>query len=157
VARRLGLGLLFSAAALSLAGGAAAALALTASNVGFGLTITGADQTPPFSFNMSATGTNGAFNITMSATQFQSGGDSLGFPMLTGIVTGACTGGGCRNATNTITGYPMAIDGTAKKIYSTADAKGTIPLTANLTLGLPGNAFAGAYASTFTLTIASGP
>jgi hypothetical protein len=155
--RRLALGFSLSAAALVLATGAAAAIGLTASNFGFTLTITGADQTPSFSFPMSATGTNGAFNITASTTQFQVGGNSLGFPTLTGITTGACTGGGCQNATNTIATYPIALNGTAQKIYSTANAKGTIPLTANLTLSLPGNAYTGAYTSTFTLTIANGP
>jgi hypothetical protein len=154
--RRLAVGLSVSASALVIATGAVAAIGLTASNFGFALTLDGTDQTAPFSFAMSATGTNGAFNITASTTAFTIPGHSLGFPTLTGIATGACQGGGCQNATNTIT-YPIALSTSTQKIYSTANAKGTIPLTANLTLSLPGNAYAGAYASTFTLTIANGP
>ena len=154
--RRLALGAIVSAAALVTATGAAAAIGLTVSNFGFALTITGADQTAPFSFGMTATGTNGGFNLTMSTTQFQAGGNSLGYPTLTGISTGTCTGGGCQNASNTTT-YPIALDATTKKVYSSAVGKATIPLTANLTLSLPGNAYAGSYSSTFTLTIANGP
>jgi hypothetical protein len=154
--RRLAAGLSVTATALVLATGAVAAIGLTASDFGFTLTLDGTDQTAPFSFPMSATGTNGAFNITASTTAFTIPGHSLGFPTLTGIVTGACTGGGCQNATNTIT-YPIALGTSPQKVYSTANAKQTIPLTANLTLSVPGNAYAGAYTSTFTLTIANGP
>jgi hypothetical protein len=154
--RRLAVGLSVSVAALVIATGAVAAIGLTVSNFGFTLTLDGTDQTAPFSFPMSATGTNGAFNITASTTAFTVSGHSLGFPTLTGITTGACTGGGCQDATNTVT-YPIALSTSTQKIYSTATAKQTIPLTANLTLSLPGNAFAGAYTSTFTLTIANGP
>jgi hypothetical protein len=152
--RRLAAGLLVSATALVIATGAVAAIGLTVSNFSFTLTLDGTDQTAPFS--MSATGTNGAFNITASTTAFTIPGHSLGFPTLTGIATGACTGGGCVDATNTIS-YPIALSTSTQKIYSTATAKQTIPLTANLTLSVPGNAYAGGYTSTFTLTIANGP
>jgi hypothetical protein len=154
--RRLAAGLSITATALVLATGAAAAIGLTASDFGFSLTLDGTDQTAPFSFAMQATGTNGAFNITASTTAFTIPGHSLGFPTLTGITTGACTGGGCQNATNTVT-YPIALSTSTQKVYSTANAKQTIPLTANLTLSVPGDAYAGAYTSTFTLTIANGP
>ena len=154
--RRLAAGLSIAATALVLATGAVAAIGLTANDFGFSLTLDGTDQTASFSFPMSATGTNGAFNITASTTAFTIPGHSLGFPTLTGITTGACTGGGCQNATNTVT-YPIALSTSTQKVYSTANAKQTIPLTANLTLSVPGNAFAGAYTSTFTLTIANGP
>jgi hypothetical protein len=156
VLRRVGLASIVTAAALVTATGAAAAIGLTVGNFTFAPTITGADQTVPFSFSMSATGTNGAFNITMGVTAFTAGSYSLGFPTLTNVSTGTCTGGGCQNAVNTVT-YPIALDASTKKIYSTATGKGTIPLSADLTLAVPGNAYAGSYTSTFTLTIANGP
>jgi hypothetical protein len=154
--RRGALVSIVSAAALVIATGAAAAIGLTVSSFTFAPTISGADQSVPFSFSMSATGTSGPFNITMSATPFQAGSYSLGFPTLTNVSTGACTGGGCVNAANTI-GYPIAVDASTQKIYSTPTAKQTIPLTADLTLALPGNAYAGSYTSTFAVTIATGP
>jgi hypothetical protein len=155
--RRLAAGFSVAAAALVLSTGAAAAIGLSVSDFAFTLTITGADQTAPFSFAMTATGVpNGGFNLTASTTPFTAGGHSLGFPTLTGITTGACQSPGCKDAANT-TAYPIALDATARKIYSSSTGKGDIPLTANLTLNLPGNAYAGAYASTLTLTIATGP
>src|SRR5262245_24338556 len=112
--RRLAAGLFASATALVLATGAVAAIGLTASNFGFTLTLDGTDQTPPFSFAMQATGTNGAFNITASTTAFTIPGHSLGFPTLTGITTSPCTGGGCQDATNTVT-YPIALSTSTQK------------------------------------------
>jgi hypothetical protein len=155
--RRLAVGLSVSASALVIATGAVAAIGLTVNDFGFSLTLDGTDQTAPFSFAMTATSVpNGGFNITASTTAFTVAGHSLGFPTLTGMLTGACQGPGCKDATNTTT-YPIALTGSAQKIYSSSAGKGDIPLTANLTLSVPGNAYAGAFTSTFTLTIATGP
>ncbi|MHB8643746.1 MAG: hypothetical protein ACYDA3_12775 [Gaiellaceae bacterium] len=149
------------AAALAFVGGAAAALSLTLGTApSFNVSLDGTDQTVPFSFTMTVAGANNSgWNITASATTFTASGHSLGLPTLTSIPAGACTGGGCSNAVNLTTSYPIALTGTAQKIFSdqAGSGKGTIPLTANLTIGVGGNAFAGSYASTLTLTIVSGP
>jgi len=146
------------ALALALAGGASAALGLTLGTApSFAVTLDGTDQTPAFTLGMTATGTNGAFNVAASATAFTVGTHTLSPPTVTGVATGACTGGGCVNAVNTIASYPILLTGTAQKIYSSATARAAIPLTANLTLSVPGNAFSGAYQSTLTVTVASGP
>ena len=144
--------------ALALAGEAAGALGLTLGTApSFTVTLDGSDQTQPFTLDLTATGASGAFNVTASATVFTVGTKALARPTVTGVATGACTGGGCTDATNTIATYPILLTAAAQKIYSTASAKGSIPLTASLTLAIPGNAFAGAYTSTLTVTIASGP
>jgi hypothetical protein len=151
---------LAGALALVLAGEASAAtLGLTIGTApSFTVTLDGTDQTPAFSLGMTATFTNGAFNITASATSFTVSTYALAPPTVTGVVTLACTGGGCVTPTNTITTYPTLLTAAAQKIYSaSATAKGTVPLTANLTLSVPGNSFSGAYVSTLTLTIVSGP
>jgi len=149
------------AAALALAGGAAAALSLTLGTApSFSVNLDGTDQSVPFSFTMSISGgTNSGWNVTASATQFTASGHTLAIPTVTSVPAGACTGSSCTNAVNLITTYPVALTGTAQKIFSdqAGAGKGTIPLTANLTLAVPGNAFAGSYTSTLTLAIASGP
>ncbi len=148
------------AAALAFAGGAAAALTLTFGTApSFNVSLDGTDQTVAFSFTMTvAGGTNSGWNITASATQFTASGNTLGYPTVTGVPAGACTGSSCTNAVNLST-YPIALTGTAQKIFSdqAGAGKGSIPLTANMTMAVGGNAFAGAYASTLTLTIVSGP
>jgi hypothetical protein len=149
------------AAALALVGGAAAAqLTLTLGTApSFGVNLDGTDQSVPFSFTMTVTGGGSAgWNISAAATAFTAGGHSLGFPTVTGVPNSACSGSHCVDPTNGTT-YPVALVASAVKIYSAAAAtgQGTIPLTANLTLSVPGNAFAGAYTSTLTLAIASGP
>jgi hypothetical protein len=149
---------LAGALALAFAGESSAALGLTIGTAPtFIVTLDGTDQTPAFALGPTATGTNGAFNITASATVFTVGTQTLVRPTVTGISTGSCTGGACIDAANTIASYPILLTAAAQKIYSTATAKAAIPLTASLTVSVPGNALAGAYASTLTLTIVSGP
>lgn len=161
--RSLAVGLSVSAAALVLATGAAAALSLAlGAGPTFTLTLDGSDKTATASFTMTvtntgATGTLG-WNITASQTPLTSGSNSLGYATVTGVTASACSGGGCADPTNSVT-FPIALSGTAVKIYNAAlnTGRGTNPLTANLSLGVPGNAFAGSYTSTMTLSIASGP
>jgi len=147
------------AAALALAGGAAAALSLALGTApSFGVTLDGTDQTPAFSFTMTVTGgTNSGWNITASATQFTASGHTLNAPTVTSVAFDSCSGSGC-TPTNSVT-WPVALTGTAQKIYNAArnTGKGTVHLTTNLTMSVPGNAFAGSYASTLTLAIATGP
>jgi hypothetical protein len=161
VAPRLAALIVVIAAALAFAGGAVAALSLTFGTApSFSVSLDGTDQTVPFSFTMTVSGgTNSGWNITASATQFTVTGHNLGYPTVTSVPSGACSGGGCTNAVNLISAYPIVLGGTAQKIFSdqAGAGKGTIPLTANMTMAVGGNAFAGSYASTLTLTIVSGP
>ena len=161
--RRLAVGLSVSASALVLATGAGAAVSLAlGAGPTFTLTLTGADQTATSSFTMTVTNTgstgNNGWNITASQTSLTSGSNSLGYSTVIGVTAGGCSGGSCSDPTNSVT-YPVALSGTAVKIYNAAlnTGRGTNPLTANLTLGVPGNAVAGTYTSTMTVSIASGP
>jgi hypothetical protein len=151
---------LAGALALAFTGQASAAtLGLTIGTApSFTVTLDGTDQTPAFTLGMTATATNGAFNVTASATSFTVSTYTLASPTVTGLVAGACTGGGCVTPTNTIASYPVLLTAAAQKIYSASTtAKGSIPVTANLTLSVPDNSFSSAYVRTVTLTIASGP
>jgi hypothetical protein len=137
----------------------AAALGLTIGTApSFTVTLDGTDQTPTFTLDLTATSTNGAFNITASSTSFTVGTHTLVPPTVTGVLTLACTGSSCATPTNTISPYPVLLTAAAQKLYSaSATAKGTNPMTVNFTLSVPGNSFGGAYVSTLTLTIVSGP
>lgn len=148
------------AAALALAGGAAAALTLTLGSApSFTVTLSGADQTQAFTLGMTVSGGAAAgWNITASETPFDVGDYSLGNATITSVSIGSCNGGGCANPSNSVT-WPIALSSTAVKIVNAAagSGRGTDPLTVDFTLPVPGNAFAGAYTSTFTFAIASGP
>jgi hypothetical protein len=148
------------AAALAFAGGAAAALSLTLGTPpSFNVSLDGTDQTVPFSFTMTASGVvNTGFNVTASATLFTVSGHNLGYPTVATVVADPCTGSSCTNAVN-LTTYPIALTAAAQKIFSaqTGSGKGSDLLTASMTMNVPGNAFAGSYTSTLTLTIVSGP
>ena len=151
---------IIAAAALALTGSAAAALSFAFGTApSFSATLDGTDQTSTSTLPVTVSGANGAFSFTASATQFNNGSHTLAYPTVTAASTGACTGGACITATNTITGYPLSLASTVK-IYSTADSKGAMPITFNLALPVAGNAFASGgtpYSSTLTLTIASTP
>lgn len=150
------------AAALALAAGAVAALTLTLGTApSFSVTLDGTDFTQAFSFTMQVSGaTNAGWNITASSTSFSccTGTHTVNAPTLTDVAYNSCTGGGCNAPTNSVT-WPIALTGTAQKIENAAanTGKGTVNLTANLTMPISGNMFAGSYTSTLTLAIVSGP
>jgi len=148
------------AAALALAGGAAAALSLTLGTPpSFGVTLDGTDFTQAFSFTMQVAGaTNSGWNITASATSFTAGTHTVSPATVTSVAYNSCTGGNCSAPTNSVT-WPIALTGIAQKIENAAagTGKGTINLTANMTMPISGNMFAGSYASTLTLAVVSGP
>jgi WxL domain surface cell wall-binding len=159
VAPRLAALTVVIAAALAFVAGAAAALSLTLGTApSFNVTLDGTDQAPAFNFTMQVSGAaNAGWNITASATSFTAGAHTLNAPTVTSVALTSCTGGSC-TPTNSIT-WPVALTGAAQKIYNAAagTGKGTVNLQANCTMSVPGNAFAGSYASTLTLTIATGP
>ncbi len=123
------------------------------------MALSGADQTQTFTLGMTVSGAAaGGWNITASETPFTAGDQSLGDATITSVAIGTCSGSGCVNPSNSVT-WPIALSSSAVKIVNAAlgSGRGTIPLTVNFTLPVPGNAFAGAYTSTFTFAIASGP
>jgi hypothetical protein len=82
---------------------------------------------------------------------------------LTGV-TAVCVGGStCTNPTNAIT-YPVAVPAagtapTAVKFFNAAvnTGMGKFTITPTIAISLPANTFAGAYTSTITLAVVSGP
>jgi hypothetical protein len=103
------------------------------------------------------------FSISMTASTFTTTtGPVQTLPSTASSVTGvACSGllGLCTTIINTV-GYPKTLTaGTPTMIYSVAAAlsAGQVTLTPTIQISVPGSAYAGTYASTLTITSASGP
>ena len=128
------------------------------------------DQTQPFSVPLTAQdtrGTGAGWNLTVTSTQYTTGGGSPSTlattaSSLTGV-TSTCASGTCTNPTNATT-YPVAVPAgstapTAVKFFSAAANTGMGKFTVTPTIGVfvPQNTTAGTYTSTLTLAVVSGP
>jgi hypothetical protein len=115
------------------------------------------------------TGSGSGWNLTITSTTFTSGANTL--PTTASTITGVtanCVGTvplNCSNSTltNTITSLPTVpaatIVPTAVKFFGTAagTGKGTYTVTPTISVAIPAATQLGAYLSTVTLAIASGP
>ncbi|MGA3362756.1 MAG: hypothetical protein ABSD82_12090 [Solirubrobacteraceae bacterium] len=149
-------------------GGSSLSLATPPATAPFGsLTLNGSNQSVTTNFVLSPTDGSGAssgWNLTGTSTTFTSGSHTL--PTTATTVTAgvaAATSATCRLPTNAIT-YPLTLPAaatapTAVKIYDAAANTGLGPSTITLTfkLSLLPNVFSGAYSSTWTFSLVSGP
>ena len=111
-----------------------------------------------------ASGSSSGWNLDGTSTTFTAGTHTL--PTTATTVTAAsvaAASGTCRLPTNSIA-YPVTLPAAATapaavKLYDAAanTGLGTSTLTLTFKLSLLPNVFAGAYSSTWTFTIASGP
>jgi len=131
------------------------------------LTLNGSNQslTANLAFTPSdATGSSSGWNLDGTSTTFTAGTHTL--PTTATTVTAAsvaAASGTCRLPTNSIA-YPVTLPAAATapaavKLYDAAanTGLGTSTLTLTFKLSLLPNVFTGAYSSTWTFTIASGP
>lgn len=134
-------------------------------------TLNGSDQTPTYSLAVTltdATGSGNGWNLTITSTQFTTGGGSphtlsTTASSITGV-TQTCVGGAtCTNATNSIS-YPVTVPAAASaptsvKFFNASanTGMGKFTITPTVAVTLPANAYAGTYNSTITLAIVSGP
>jgi hypothetical protein len=110
------------------------------------------------------TNSGAGWNITGTSTTFTAGSRKL--PTTATSITAGSTSlatGTCTLPTNAIS-YPLTLPAgttapTAVKLFNAAAATGTGPANVNLTarLSVPANAYVGAYSSTWTIAIVSGP
>lgn len=150
-----------SAGALSLATSAAPT---------FSANLATGDQTPTYTLPLTATdttGTGAGWNLTITSTQFTTGGGTphtlaTNASTITGV-TSTCASGTCTNPTNAVT-YPVTIPAgatapTAVKLFNAAANTGLGSFTVTPTAGVfvPASTFAGSYSSTLTVAIVSGP
>ena len=156
-----------TSASASLTSGSLAFLSVPA--VSFSATLNGLDQTATTTQGIDvsdATGSGAGWNITATSTTFTAGTHTLSNAATTvqAAPAVACdTSATCTTATNSIT-YPYALPAgatapTATKLVNAAvnTGMGNQTVTPTWKLAIPGNAYSGSYASTWTLTLASAP
>jgi hypothetical protein len=143
----------------------------TAAAPAFSANLNSGDQTKtytvPLTVNDTRTGGSAGlgWNTTVTSTQFSSGSHTLPAAVSTiTAVSSACDNGGlCTNPTNSVT-YPVAVPAgagppTAVKFFNAAATTGIGTFTVTPTVGVtvPQNSYTGAYTSTLTISIVSGP
>jgi hypothetical protein len=137
----------------------------------FSLTITGADQSPTYTVPVTVTDSRSnsptpGWNLTITSTTLSTGAPVHSLSTTASRVTAvaqACPGGGCVNPTNSVA-VPVTVPAgaappTAVKFYNAAfnTGFGTFTITPTITVSVPGNAYSGAYSSTLTIAVVSGP
>jgi hypothetical protein len=149
--------------------GAGSVSLATAATASFSDTLDGTDQTVTYQLPLTvidARGTGGGWNLTVTSTQFTAGTHTLatGASSLTSLTSACNAGSTCTSPTNAITlpiGVPAAgvTAPTAVKFFNSAatTGMGAFTLTPTISVTIPGNAYAGSYASTVTVAVAAGP
>jgi hypothetical protein len=149
-------------------GGGSLSLAAPATAAFAGLTLNGTNQsvTTNLSFTPTdATASSSGWHLTGTSTTFKNAGSKTLPTTATTITAGsvAATSSTCRLPTNAIT-YPVTLPAatvapTAVKLYNSAAATGLGPSTVTLTakLSVLPNSYNGAFSSTWTFSLVSGP
>jgi hypothetical protein len=148
------------AGALSLSNGATASISDT---------LDGTDQSVSYSLPLTMNdlrGSGAGWNLTMTSTTFN---DGAGHTLATNAsslasATSSCTAGGtCTNPTNSIS-YPLTVPAAATapaavKVFNAGanTGMGRFTVTPSINVSIPGNSYAGSYASTLTIAAVSGP
>jgi len=145
----------------------------TPGSVAFSATLNGTDQTSTATATFDvgdATGSGAGWNITATSTTFSSGSGgntkllSTSATTVQTAPTVACdTNVTCTPATNAIS-FPFVLPAggnapTAQKLYNAAvsSGMGNQTVSASFRLTIPGNTYAGTYASTWTYSLVSAP
>jgi hypothetical protein len=142
----------------------------TSATPSFVANLNGGDQTPTFTVPLTTTASVSpapGWNETITSTQFSTGTHTLvtGASTIRAAPTAVCVSAyaNCAAATNAV-GYPVSVPAgagppPAVKFFNAAAATGAgqFTVTPTVTVSVPQNSFAGAYSSTLTLAIVSGP
>jgi hypothetical protein len=135
------------------------------------VTLNGANQSINYVLPMivvDARGSTAGWNLSVTSTTFINGAGGAGHTFgpaastITGVTPTCGTNSTClpptNNVANTNLGLPGA-SGTPVKYFNatTSTGRGTIDVNATVAVAIPANVFAGAYQSTVTVAIASGP
>jgi hypothetical protein len=137
----------------------------------FSAVLNGIDQTKTYTIPMTVTdttATNAGWDLTITSTQFTTGGGTPHTLATTAstvtAATAAClAGSSCTSPTSSIT-YSLNVPAgstppTPVKLFNAATSSGLghNTVTPTITVAVPANTYAGSYASTLTLAVASGP
>jgi hypothetical protein len=129
------------------------------------------DQTQTYPLAIAANdlrGTGAGWNLTVTSTQFTSGSNTLAAnaSAISTAPTSACATGTCTATGGGSLTYPVAVPAgvgppTAVKFFSTTGTSGggmgQFTITPSISVFVPGNSYAGSYASTVTLAAVTGP
>jgi hypothetical protein len=126
-------------------------------------TLDGTDQTVSYAPALGvvdARGSGAGWNLQISATTFSDGsGHTLAAGQVSSVSAACKAGNSCTAAGSSGITYPLAITSTAAKFFNAAlsSGLGKIDVIPSVDVSIPGNAFAGTYASTVTLAATTGP
>lgn len=151
--------------ALAVPAAASGAIAITSStSVSTTVALDGFDQQATFSTALSISGGGSTgWHVTAWAPKPTSGSKTLGAVYVASQPSaGTCTGRGCRKPTPTGISWPVTLgttSGGAVKIYNAAAGTGigTDPVTVPFAADVAANTLVGAYTTTITVAISSGP
>ncbi|MBA3865319.1 MAG: WxL domain-containing protein [Solirubrobacterales bacterium] len=121
----------------------------------------------PLTVNDTRTGASGGlgWNLTVTSTQFLSGTHTLPTTAstITAVASACANGGICTVPTNSVS-FPVSVPAgagppSAVKFFNAAASTGigTFTVTPTVSVLVPQNSFAGAYTSTLTISVISGP
>jgi len=132
------------------------------SNPSMSATLDGTDQTLSYSPVLGvvdARGTGAGWNLTVAATALTDGSSHNLAQNLTAVSSACHSGSTCTNASNSVSGYPLTLSTTATKFFNSATntGMGKVDVTPTVQVPVPGNAYAGTYTSTLTISSVSGP
>lgn len=138
------------------------------------VTLNGTDQHATYTIGIAVnddTGTGNGWNLTITSTQFSTGGScgaghtlSTGASTITSAVSAPNGTGTYTNPNNSISNTSLGVPAgcpapTAVKLFNAAlnSGMGHFTITPTINITIPANAYAGTYSSTVTLAIVSGP
>lgn len=147
-----------------------AAFTLTSpATASFAVILNGSDQSPTYAPGLIVTDTRttptAGWNLTITSTQFTATGGTTLATTASKITasTFSCVSGCAANPTNSVA-YPVAVPAgagppAAVKLYNAAanTGRGTFTITPTVTVAVPANTLTGAYTSTVTTALVTGP
>ena len=137
------------------------------------VTLNGADQTTSYALPLAvidARGNGGGWNLTITSTQFTTGGaNPQTLPTSASTIAAApavsCTAGStCTAPVNSVSYSPLVVPAgatapNAVKFFSAAAGSGlgSFTITPTISVLIPANAYAGSYSSSVSVAVVSGP
>jgi len=126
------------------------------------LTLNGTNQTISYTLDFSLSVRTDTWNVTISSTQFKTGGSPAHTLLATASsVMDVCQQGSpCTPFPHNTVQYPFTMtagDGSTPELCNaTANGSGTFNATAMIHVAVPGSAYVGTYTSMITLTLVTG-
>jgi hypothetical protein len=149
--------------ALAVPASASAISILAPTSTSTSITLNGFDQTATFSTALTIGGPgSGGWNVTAWAARPTSGSNTLSQLTVDSQPSTSCSGGGCVKASSSLS-WPVTLgtaSGGAVKIFNAAKNTGTgtgDTVTPTFSIAVPANAYPGAYTTTITFVVATGP